>query len=373
MYKRLNTAACLFATILIGVNASVAWANPNRTKFKQMVVFGDSLVDTGNVFTATGGFPPPPVGYDNGRFTNGDVWVETLADALNADSIDNKIDPPTPFLLGGSNFAFGGTNTGSGVTPPMPPDDPGGSPNLSTQVGIYLSTLGPELTVPDPSKTLFVLSAGSNDFLRSVQANASAPAESIAQDIVTLAAFGARHFLVPNLARLGQTPASQGTADLHPFRGVFAPVTLGALTSDQLDGLATTFNDALDDQLDALETVALPSLGLNQVEINRLDVKGIFDAILANPAGFGFDNAVDPFVATFNPLTFGDVVFNGADPDTFVFLDPVHPTTAVHDIIASAAFGLLEGDGAVALPAVPEPATVGMLILLAIPTLSRRR
>ena len=39
--------------------------------FQQMIVFGDSLSDTGNDFIATSGLIPPPVAYGNGRFTDG--------------------------------------------------------------------------------------------------------------------------------------------------------------------------------------------------------------------------------------------------------------------------------------------------------------
>lgn len=54
--------------------------------FKHLYVFGDSLSDVGNVLRDTGGLVPPPVlpasdgslsvGYANGRFSNGSVWVQ---------------------------------------------------------------------------------------------------------------------------------------------------------------------------------------------------------------------------------------------------------------------------------------------------------
>jgi hypothetical protein len=44
-----------------------------------IIVFGDSLSDTGNAFEATGRREPPSPPYFAGRFSNGPVWVEDFA------------------------------------------------------------------------------------------------------------------------------------------------------------------------------------------------------------------------------------------------------------------------------------------------------
>ena len=70
----------LFATAALAA-ATAAHAGP----FSDMVVFGDSLSDTGNVASLTTAvfgstFPAYPGAV--GRFSNGPVWVETLAAGL---------------------------------------------------------------------------------------------------------------------------------------------------------------------------------------------------------------------------------------------------------------------------------------------------
>ena len=71
--------------------------------------FGDSLSDTGNVYLATGGtLPGTP--YFPGRFSNGPIWIDYLARSLGL--------PITPSLAGGTNFAYGGADTG--VSPVHP-------------------------------------------------------------------------------------------------------------------------------------------------------------------------------------------------------------------------------------------------------------
>lgn len=53
---------------------------PARTKkATDLIVFGDSLSDTGNAFTATG-FPAPPF-YCSGRRSDGPLWVDGVRDA----------------------------------------------------------------------------------------------------------------------------------------------------------------------------------------------------------------------------------------------------------------------------------------------------
>src|SRR5215831_1356590 len=69
------------------------------TPFSRIVVFGDSLSDTGNFYSLTGNqLPPSP--YSNGRFSNGSLWVEYLADDLGMQ------------VLQEDNYAVAGATTG---------------------------------------------------------------------------------------------------------------------------------------------------------------------------------------------------------------------------------------------------------------------
>ncbi|KAJ9074553.1 hypothetical protein DSO57_1005294 [Entomophthora muscae] len=53
--------------------------------YDHVIVFGDSLSDTGNYFRhiSSGTFPDPDFSFQ-GRFSNGPVWVEYLAKSLDA-------------------------------------------------------------------------------------------------------------------------------------------------------------------------------------------------------------------------------------------------------------------------------------------------
>ena len=96
MFRALAVAALLIA------GPAAAAAQPD-----QVIVFGDSLVDAGNIFIATGGFAPtniynnPSQGYFPGRFTNGPDYTDLLSQRLYGHYM-------VPSLAGDSDYAFGG-------------------------------------------------------------------------------------------------------------------------------------------------------------------------------------------------------------------------------------------------------------------------
>jgi phospholipase/lecithinase/hemolysin len=73
---------CLALSLVLTTLASAT----DFSKFKHLVIFGDSLSDDGNAFVLTKGYPPFPYGstFDGtgrtfpGRFTDGQIWVDYL-------------------------------------------------------------------------------------------------------------------------------------------------------------------------------------------------------------------------------------------------------------------------------------------------------
>src|SRR4051812_9262664 len=121
------TLLIIFCQSLIFLCYPCASASAQIPPFNQIIVFGDSLSDTGNVRQRTndrsGGvvdYPSHTFNYSNGRFTNDDqtdpasstyqgVWHEQLATTFLA------LQPATFSLGGGLNFAFGGATTNNGT------------------------------------------------------------------------------------------------------------------------------------------------------------------------------------------------------------------------------------------------------------------
>jgi phospholipase/lecithinase/hemolysin len=149
---------------------------------KSIVVFGDSLSDSGNVFALNGGqfVAPPTYGmdgvdpvtnipdviplipgapYTTGRFSNARrTWIEILADAV---GLGSSVKPAVPGALFGeddgraSNYAVGGARAA-----------PMGELHLSEQVGLFLADIRGRAR----PNALYVIEFGGNDIRDAVAA-----------------------------------------------------------------------------------------------------------------------------------------------------------------------------------------------------------
>ena len=125
--------------------------------YDSLVVFGDSLSDSGNNALVIGsnaaqsipnnGYVPTQP-YGSGVYSNGPVWASDVATSLGVTL--------TPSLAGGTNYAFGGATTGPLVTTPTLAHDFPYS--LMTQATQYLTTH----PVAD-ANALYVIAGGGND------------------------------------------------------------------------------------------------------------------------------------------------------------------------------------------------------------------
>jgi thermolabile hemolysin len=286
--------------VCVGLNA---WSGADAVALtpSRVIVFGDSLSDMGNIDDATG-FVPGSTYYD-GRFTNGAVWVEYLANDLG-------VGPLKPSTAGGDNFAYGGAQTSgaSGVGGIFIRD-------LVEQFSDYRAT-----RAVDPA-ALYVVWAGANDLFDG-ETNVNVPIGRVVGTLETLASLGATQFLVPNLPILGKIP------------------------DYNRDPVASAAFDQLSYQYNAAFAAAIAGLADKHVGATfyQLDVGELFTSAVQQPAAFGLTNVTDPAAPGLFPGLF---IYNEnrivAHPDQYLFWDTVHPTAAVHQILGDVAGRLVDG------------------------------
>ena len=104
--------AAVFCAAVIAAVGTPAEARRTTEKYTSLTVFGDSLVDAGNAFIASGGRAASPAGgYFMGRFTNGYDYTDLLSQSLFG-------TPTVASLAGGNNYGFGGAR--ATTTSPQP-------------------------------------------------------------------------------------------------------------------------------------------------------------------------------------------------------------------------------------------------------------
>jgi phospholipase/lecithinase/hemolysin len=282
--------------------------------FRGVVVFGDSLSDSGNVFAATKpvlakAIPVSPP-YFQGRFSNGPVWVDILAEQLGL--------PLRPFLQGGTNFAFGGAATGFDRPDLFENDVRVLIPSLRTQVTTFL--VQHLFDKADPA-ALYIVWGGAND-LRDALVTAPDPfaeahqaVEDLAAAITDLAEARAVSFVVPNMPNLARLPESRRR---------------DSAAMAQATAVSVAFNDALRTALDALEAA-------HPITIIRLDTFTLLEEIIRDPDRFDLSNVTEPCLAG-DPFTGG---MPCPQPKTHLFWDSIHPTTAAHALLADLAVAAL--------------------------------
>ena len=308
-----NSALALAS--LLSLNLFVASGNAQSAEpvFSQIIVFGDSLSDTGNVrdrtrqkSSGTVDYPSHTFNYSDGRFTNSSttdpsstmfvgVWHEQLARTF------LSLQESRFSLGGGTDYAFGGATTKDGTTDIVATTTPFGDvtitiDNMGRQIDNYLAA-----RTVDPN-ALYVVWGGGNDLFNDDSATSVTATAARATALVSrLANAGAKFIMVPNVPPLGAIPRySENAAKMK-----------------SLNAASASYRNELNSDLDA----SLSGLAANGVtpKVYRLDVWTNTIRLFANPAKYGFTDVRNSAQGR-----------SAANPDRYLFWDDLHPTTAGH-------------------------------------------
>ena len=372
MLRTRHLASAIAATLLF---SSVAVA----TDFSQVVVFGDSLSDDGNISLATNPSVQPPL-----RFTTnpGLVAIEDVANGLGVGST------LSPSLLGGSDYAWGGAgvNTNS-------PGTPAAVPTITSQVGAYLAG-NPTIN----SHALYSIWGGANDIFYAATAAGAAPiaqqliAQTIAGQVAAAEAQGLPAAAVPAFiaaitpvvtAQVNAAVAAQaGVSGLETSAQAQANVAAaaqqevkligqlqgagvknilvfnlpnigltpdgteeGAAAAASLTGLSLIFNGALN--------TGLGQLGKGIIPINAYS---LLSEVIGNPGAYGFTNATTPACGVGSSSVMCGPQGSGLPYTyapgtnlTYVFADGVHPTTGADMLLTQYVLSVIKAPAQISL------------------------
>lgn len=271
------------------------WTNDNvfqPTAINKMVVFGDSLSDTGNMFNGSQWIFPNSNSWFLGHFTNGFVWTEYIA--------QNKDIPLYNWAVGGA----AGTNQYVALT------------GVYDQVTSYLTYMKMAKNYR-PENTLFTLEFGLNDFMNYDREVPEVKADFSAA-LIRLTDAGAKNILLFTLPDATKAPQFKYSTQEEALKVRQKIVEFNQYIAEQ----AQYYQDK----------------GIN---VQLYDAYSLFEQMTSNPQEHGFQNASEPCL-DINRSSALDYLYSHSltnecayyGSDSYVFWGVTHPTTATHKYIA---------------------------------------
>ena len=330
-----SLAAACAAVLVVQGAAAPAQAAP----YDRLYVFGDSLLDSGNLYALTGVPTSPPYAQ---RFTDGPTAIEYYASntGLSLTYSANPNAAPAQSL----NFAVSGalTDTRNNIAAVN------GTTGLVNQVADFGARTQAGTVSFDPATTLFFVEGGGNDILRSVYFGddpntlVDRATANVRDQIGVLVSLGAQHVALATYSDLSYLPTGRASSAEQA-------ALLGSLST----GLSAAY-----------VALAAELRGATGRDVFGVDFGGLYNTVYANPGAYGFTNGTDSCA---DPIITPTSVCS--NPASYVYWDRLHPTTAVHRIVGE---GLT---AALAVSEVPEPVSAALLApgLLGLMFARRRR
>lgn len=315
MIRLLFRSISIVGILLFFFEAHSAFAKP----FNQIISFGDSLTDVGNVAGLTEQGVAPVINgyYKETHFSDNILWVEILADywGLPARTPGRGHSTTLSPKPRGNTWAWGGSEAASGSVQPTGVTEP--IPNLLTEVNQYLST-----NVPC-KKTLYAIWSGADNLLVGGKFGPKAAkkaVKAVETAMRRLEHAGAQNFLIFNMPKLGDTPSAQSggrideiVADIYSDSyNIALRHTLKHLRKDKRFAAKIYFVNAYKELVLVVDTVKNGG-----TYTPRFFVPG---------APVSISNVTDEGLVYFNT--------NGSFPTNYLFWDDVHPTTQGHQVLA---------------------------------------
>jgi len=279
------------------------------TPLDNIIFFGDSLTDNGNLYRVMKLPKSPP--YYQGRFSNGLTWAEHISEVFQK-----------KYGTISKNYAVGGAT----VILRRPVE--GALPyTLKQEIKAYLKN-----ALPNLDSTLFVIWIGGNDYLYEKKQQPAALVTDVVNELVNqikvLIMNGSKKFILMDLPDLSKIPHAknldQNTRDrlltltqLHHVKLAEAAQSLQKqypTVTFIFSDIYTIFNDMLRNIDEYNEKY--------QLRIQNTSDACLSNYVIAKPSG------------RFGEEIPGMKSSECADADSYVFWDAIHPSAAAHRLIA---------------------------------------
>ncbi|MEP5569324.1 MAG: SGNH/GDSL hydrolase family protein [Halioglobus sp.] len=340
------------------INVPVVFPGDRSQEYpvNQMVLFGDSLTDTGRLKHRMQIFPGPP--YWLGRFSNGPAWPDYLESGT---------------VVAIQNNAYGGAS----VERPMDLDDGGliayakeggrffVSGSLGQQTDVFVQETLSTDTVMKPDNTAFLVWGGANDYVSKepvtglittfldepeselgYESVADTTVAGLISEVRTLYASGARRFVMVNMPDLGRTPIILQNESYAPKHSDDSDIGRRFRLSQRLTALADYHNEELAlavKQLNKeLKGATVLLVDANSLTTNILDQRSLLDPSVSFDYGFSVKDLEERLTFNDEQLDLPKNCYLGAYLGSFIdsdscenqyraaFWDVLHPGTYAH-------------------------------------------
>jgi phospholipase/lecithinase/hemolysin len=283
------------------------------TPLNNIVIFGDSLSDNGNLYEYMGRKIPQSPPYFAGRFSNGPIWIERLTESYFPTN-------PEKHLF---DYAFGGAGISDEESDVLM--------TLKRELDIYLNAHQGKAD----ENNLYIVWIGANNYLgvpESAEDTLIDVNNGIVAGIKRLAKAGARHIMVVNIPDLGRTPIASEFEE-----------------KKALSFFSKRHNSLLRKTVNQLKETD------PEVQWIYLDVESEMSKLLNSPESYGFANINETcYAAKIDKATGNSIIRIAAEVkrnttddicEGYFFFDPVHPTAPAHKLLAEYARANLDAEG----------------------------
>ncbi|WP_080430209.1 SGNH/GDSL hydrolase family protein [Burkholderia ubonensis] len=274
------------------------WVNGSMQdrKIDRIVSFGDSLSDTHNIYNIADWLLPSPHSWSLGRFSNGKIWTEYMADNLSV--------PLYNWAVGSSGVSDSKLQFVKGIL---------------EQVDSFFETTESNARDYEIENTLFTIFTGSNDVM-----TYGTPANEILAKqervLKTLIAKGARYIIIMKIPDVTRTPRYVSDKNTSEIASNVRRVNNGL--SELVARLTLLFGNVFGD---------------DAPRITLFDTSSKFDDVLNNPIKYNMVNVTNACLnGSDSDLNYFSYQKQCDNPDGYVFWDYVHPTTRTHKLLGDA-------------------------------------